>query len=425
MKVMNNLMDLVEKGDIVKTGAKPKLPTTIPDLTDTMLNVYRIPLKYLYFNDENGRISTQIKREFGNLKPKPDLVDKKYNDNIANFIMEDNPTALKKTKKSIKEKGQQIYGYVLSDGRIIDGNRRFTALRQLQLETGESQFFEAVILPFTYDAKAHRAQIKRLELAIQMGTEEKLSYDPVDLSVDIYQTVIKDELMTAKDYSSEANIKLKEVNDRIATVDLIKDFLDFINSPEDAYYIIKDLKIYNPLYELTKKFATIFPKKGPTYEQTKETAFILLGKMVLAGGDTVRETRSYIKNIVKSSANNDYNDLIEEEVENVRDVLDSEPTNSASDYHEKLQRVVPEIRKITSEYNKISSQQNRGKSIENFIDDVKESLNVLQDMEKGDGVTGNLRFNNFSKNQVEEIRDLLVQINLTSHQLIEVYEDEL
>lgn len=41
-------MNLVESGDIAKTGAKPKLPTTIPKLTDTMLDVYRIPLKYLW-----------------------------------------------------------------------------------------------------------------------------------------------------------------------------------------------------------------------------------------------------------------------------------------------------------------------------------------------------------------------------------------
>ena len=30
-------MDLGRTGEIAKTGAKPKLPTTIPNLTDTML----------------------------------------------------------------------------------------------------------------------------------------------------------------------------------------------------------------------------------------------------------------------------------------------------------------------------------------------------------------------------------------------------
>ena len=94
-------MNLVESGDIAKTGAKPKLPTTIPKLTDTMLDVYRIPLKYLYYNDENGRISTQIRREFGTLSPHADELDSNYNDKIAAFIEEDNASALKKTKKSI------------------------------------------------------------------------------------------------------------------------------------------------------------------------------------------------------------------------------------------------------------------------------------------------------------------------------------
>ena len=54
----------------------------------------------------------------------------------------------------------------------------------------ETYLFEAVILPFTYASKTERAEIKRLELAIQMGTEERQAYDPVDLAVDIYQTVV-------------------------------------------------------------------------------------------------------------------------------------------------------------------------------------------------------------------------------------------
>ena len=70
----SNLLNLVETGVIAKTGAKPKLPTTIPNLTDTMLDVYRIPLKYLYYNNENGRISTQIKRIYGNLEPHTDCL---------------------------------------------------------------------------------------------------------------------------------------------------------------------------------------------------------------------------------------------------------------------------------------------------------------------------------------------------------------
>ena len=418
-------MELARSGEIAITGAKPKLPTTIPNLTDTMLDVYRIPLKYLYFNDENGRISTQIKRDFGRLKPHSDEVGTEYNDKIARFTEEDNLASLKKTKKSIKEKGQQVYGYVLLDGRIIDGNRRYTALRQLQSETGASHYFEAVILPFTYDAKADRAQIKRLELAIQMGVEEKLQYDPVDLAVDIYQTIIEDELMTAKDYSREANMSDKDVKDRIATVELMHDFLEFINAPVDAYYIVKDVKLYNPLYELAKRFAINFPDKGPKYEQTKVTAFALLSKMVLTGGDTVREVREYVKNIVTSPVNDTYNDTVEDTIEDLRDKLESEPITSAAEYRKRLEEATPELREVTEVYNSTVNRQARGKNVDNFVSSIRETLNMLRDIKRGSGLTGNLHFNNFSRDQVEEIRDMMVKVNIISGDLIEVYEDEL
>lgn len=416
---------MVESGELSDTGAKPKLPTTIPNLTDKMLNVYSIPLKYLYYNDENGRISTQIKREYGDLEAHSDENGTDYNDKISKFIVEDNPTALKKTKKSIEEKGQQVYGYVLEDGRVIDGNRRFTALRQLEKEIGSTWNFEAVILPFTYDAKVDRSKIKRLELAIQLGTEERLSYDPVDLAVDVYNTVIKDELMTVKDYSNETNIATKEVKAKIATVEMMHEFLIFINAPEDAYYIIKDLKLYNPLYELAKKLSKNFPDKGPNYEQTKETMFAFLGKIVHSGGDTVREVRDYMKNIVNSGANDNYNNLVEETVDDFRDKLEEAPIESATEYRKRIENATPELRKMNEIYVTTTNHQNRNKNIDNFINEIREITNTLEDIKNSGGLTESLHFSNFTKDQVTDVREHLIQINLISEDLIEVYGDEL
>lgn len=86
---------------------------------------------------------------------------------------------------------------------------------------------------------------------------------------------------------------------------------------------------------------------------------------------------------------------------------------------------MPEIRQVTEVYNQTVNRQNRGQSIDNFISDFNDALSTLQDAKRGDGLTGNLHFSNFSKSQIEEIRDLLIQINLVSGDLIEVYEDEL
>lgn len=390
-----------------------------------MLDVYSIPLEFLYFNNENGRIASQIKREYGTLDPHTDKSGRDYNDKIAEFIVSDNESAFKKTKKSIKQKGQQVYGYVLQDGRIIDGNRRFTALRQLEAETGQTWNFEAVILPFTYDAKVNRTQIKRLELAIQMGTEERQDYDPVDLAVDVYNTVEKDHLMTAQDYALEADIKIGEIERKIETVELIKDFLVFINAQEEAYYFIKDLKLYNPLYELAKIFKKKYPKKGSKYEQEKITAFVMLNKMAMTGGDTVREVRDYSKSIIGKEDGDAFNKEIEDAVDDFRDILEEKPIDSVADLNSRLEAAAPELREVNEKYDSIVKRQNRGKNINNFISDIKDMSETLKDLQKGDGLTGNLHFNNFSESQIREIRDLLISINLASGDLLEVYEDEL
>lgn len=419
------LLDLIQNGQLIKTGAKPKLPIQIAKVTEGMLDVYRIPLEHLYYNDENGRIASAISRLENRLVPAKDTDNPDYNLSIERMVVEDNSAKLKQTKKSIRESGQKVFGYVLADGRVIDGNRRYTALRQLAKETGESYFFEAVILPFTYELKTERAEIKRLELAIQMGTEERQAYDPVDLSVDIYQTVVVDQLISVADYSKEAKINKKEVSDRIETVLLMQDFLKFINAKSNAYHIIKDTKLYTPLYELSKKLSRQFPKKGPIYEQSKITTFALLSKMLSVGDDIGRDIREYYKSILTTGENTDFNESVEDTINDLQDKLEENTIHSAAELRRALEKTTPELRIISSEFIQTMNKHNRGKNIESFIGDIKETLNVLKDMEKGDGLTGHLNFNNFSKDQINEIRDYLIQINLTSKELIGIYDDEI
>lgn len=53
---------------------------------------------------------------------------------VQNILTNDDDKAkkeMKALKRDIAMKGQSEPGYVLSDGRVIDGNRRFTARRLL------------------------------------------------------------------------------------------------------------------------------------------------------------------------------------------------------------------------------------------------------------------------------------------------------
>lgn len=420
-----NLVEMAQNGELLKTGAKPKLPIKMAGLNESNLDVYRIPLELLFFNNENGRIASAISRLDREISPAYEFEDPEYNQLIENMISEDNLAALKQTKNSINKSGQKVFGYVLADGRVIDGNRRFSALRQLENESGTTHYFEAVVLPITYDSKASRAEIKRLELAIQLGTEEREAYDPVDLSVDIYQTVVVNKLMSEQDYSREANIRIRELTNRILAVELMHDFLSFINAKTHAYHIIKDSKLYNPIAELAKKLNSQFPQKGPRYEDSKIASFALLIKMLATGGDTVREIRDYFKDVLTTGANEEFIERTLDAVDDLRDNLETEEIKSVTDLRNTIEASTPAIREINEAYIQIRNKQNRGKNVENFIGQIKDAKELFNDIRNGNGLTGNLNYSNFSKDQIREIRELLIQIRVYSEDLIGIYEDEL
>lgn len=420
-----SLSQLANEQVIKPTGAKPKLPTSIRNLNENTLEVYSIPLKYLYYNDENGRISTAISREEERIMVPAEGDLEPYNLKIEEMVFQSNPQKLEATKKSIGDKKQQVFGYVLDDGRVIDGNRRFTALRQLSREEQKAYGFEAVILPFSYESEADRSEIKRLELALQMGEEAKEAYDPVDLSLDVYKTVKELQLMDAGDYANESGMKKKEIQERINVVELMQDFLETINAKPNSYYLIKDLGLYAALAEVSKKLNQQFEKGEPKFEQTKVVSFAMLSRGIAAGKDGRASARDYLREIVSSPINSDFNDEVEETVEDLRDRFEEAPVTKASDFREVLDRAQPELRKINSDYNETVNRLNRGQNVEFFIASVKESLNTLKDMQKGDGMTGSLTFTDFNKDEIKEIRQYLVDIQYISRELIDTYDSEL
>lgn len=229
---MTSLIKLAKEGKLEKTGAKPKLPIKVDGISSETLDVYKIPLEYLYYNDKNGRIATGISQYQEELNPANEQDNPQYNNFVAKLIEKDNSVALKRTEKSIAASGQQVYGYVLDDGRIVDGNRRFTALRDIKQSTGKTVYFEAVVLPFSYNNTTERVKIKKLELAIQMGVEERKDYDPVDLAVDIYQTTNgKNPIMTQADYAADSHMRLTEVKKYYNGAIYMRKFLQFIGAP--------------------------------------------------------------------------------------------------------------------------------------------------------------------------------------------------
>ena len=147
---VSNLNKLIGTDIVMKTTLTKKL--TLGG-KEQAFPVFKVKLEYLYYNDQNDRVGTWISRycsENGN-NSLSSLERDKYNDVIEEFVYESNPDAIKKTQKNIQRYGQREPGVTLFDGRIIDGNRRYTCLRRLNREDADIQYFETVLIDSDID----------------------------------------------------------------------------------------------------------------------------------------------------------------------------------------------------------------------------------------------------------------------------------
>ena len=263
---VEDLMTLIRTNKIYKTKQTRKV--TFAGKTE-LYPVYRVRLDAMYYNDQNDRIATWISRyraENGT-GALSSLKSQEYNDVIENFIYESNPDSIKKTQKNIALVGQQQPGVILADGRIVDGNRRYTCLRRIQRESGEKQFFETVIM--NADMNRDRKQIKLLELSIQHGEEKKVDYDMIDYAIGTYRDVVVTKLLTAEEYAASTNESVADVRKRIETAGLISEFLEYVKLP-GQYHVARDYQVYSLFFEMLPLLSKM---SGTEKELLKKIAF--------------------------------------------------------------------------------------------------------------------------------------------------------
>lgn len=241
-----NLLELQDASLVEKTNLTRKL--TLGGVTKAY-PVYRVRLDLLYYNDQNDRIATWITQ----YKSDPenaafDTLDREqYNKTIEGFIIASNPAAMEKTKNNIALVNQREPGVVLADGRIIDGNRRFTCLRLLHAENPAFNYFETVILEAS--VQEDHKQIKMLELAIQHGEEQRVDYNLIDLAIGAYHDIVETGLLTIDEYAESTGMSVSEIKRRLEIAQLIIDFLAFMGVP-GQYHIAREMQIFAGFYEL-------------------------------------------------------------------------------------------------------------------------------------------------------------------------------
>lgn len=255
--------------------------------------VYQVRLDVLFYNDQNDRISTWISGyEAENGKDAlSELNIEIFNRIVENFITESNPESIQKTQKNIALVGQREPGVTLADGRVVDGNRRFTCLRRMQRECTEPLYFETVIMDM--DIREDKKQIKLLELAIQHGEEKKVDYDLIDYAVGTYRDIVLTGLLTVEEYAASTNEPPSEVKKRIEIAEIICDFLSCIKLP-DQYHTAREYQVYSLFQEMMPALRAL-DAEGKTV--LKKIAFnnIVL-KAIKDQRKFIRDIRGLIKN---------------------------------------------------------------------------------------------------------------------------------
>lgn len=251
--------------------------------------VYRIRLDQLYYNDQNDRIATWISKynaENGEIN----VDSPNYNEIVHDMIKESNEDAFKKTKSNIRSFEQRESGVVLRDGRIIDGNRRFTCLRELSHDDAKFNWFDAVILDSTYDDEYGKKAIKSLELTLQHGAEKQVDYDPINKLVGVYKDLVEDgHKFEVSEYARCINQKESEVRKSMEISKLMVEFLKFINAPKQ-FYIAMNMNINGPLVEMYSVL-----KKLPDDDVRERFKRHMFTALLYGSGDMTRDIRRFKK----------------------------------------------------------------------------------------------------------------------------------
>ena len=417
MKMNHDLNELIKNENIEKTTLTKRL--TIGGETKDY-PVYKFPLEYLYYNDQNGRINTVYHQYISNHgKLTPEIGESKYNEIFEKFIFDSKKQALKDTQISISEKGQQEPGVILSDGRVIDGNRRFTALRRIQRETNIKQYFEAVILSFDIKKKLDEKKIKELELDLQLGREERVSYDPIDRIFDVYNTIEVQKLMTPEEYKKASGAgNTKRINKDLRLAKLIIKFLSIVapnENPIDKFYLARELKLDGPLEDIERTINKLKKDKETITQNVLTILAVQIAKSKIGDRDITRKIRDVKYNILDNPEMKErFLGATDEHVDNIIDFFEANPIEQASDLKNNLNNNL-EIAEISSKLLQTTNRlSNRGQITANrrqSLVKLQEIRDTLEDLSSED--LKELHEEEFfeAKEILQEIRDLAFKLS--------------
>jgi hypothetical protein len=201
------------------------------DATLQPMPYFKIPLEYLIYNADNGRILSRTLA----LKGQEEVIDPESDDGnkkIEEFLEVSDKSKNAKTEADIRKWGQKEVGIVTLDGIVIDGNRRLMTLNKISRKppkdkpSSDFKYFKAVILPIKL--KDNFKEIKRLETIVQMGEDKKADYGAIEKYLQIKTSLaagVSDSEIA--EYMNEKESKIQQYKKTLAEMEKYLDYLGY------------------------------------------------------------------------------------------------------------------------------------------------------------------------------------------------------
>lgn len=352
------------------------------------LRVYRIPISDLYFNIENGRYADKmIQLKADNPSIDIDPKKEKWRDEIYNMLKgdykgsidiggtEDDKLEFNRLKDDIKKREQLDPGIVLSDGGVIDGNRRLAVLMDIK----EMRFnrFDGVILPEDISAEDRW----RIEVGIQLGRDQRLEYSYINKLLKIreglklYRQTKLPKGMTPESMVANAlyGVQPKEIIDEIERINFIDEFLEFFKMSGQYH----SLGAHGERFIEAVKIMKSAEKLQPTQRARLKVQLFVIIKESIMNNRELRDIRKALGG--DSKARGRKSNPIQKAVEHLITHA-SEPKNVKEAYvGKKQQKIVEKTSIICQEFQDIYTAERNSSQPLNLAKDARIKLQTLKE----------------------------------------------
>lgn len=220
VEIENNKKTILALLKAEKEKSTPRTTTMTIKGNLKTLYVIKLNLKNAYLNHDNNRISTQLDdmgQDANEIRSNPNSSISQ--DKIAQLLSE--TPEFSKLMEEIEDDGQQEPGLITNDGKLVNGNTRYVALKKLKENGRDFGGIDVAVLEEGTDLD----DIMQYELALQFRTYTLQKYSYVN-QLRTYEKYLKMNDNSYKDLASKIGWKRngeKKVKQCMRILDLINE----------------------------------------------------------------------------------------------------------------------------------------------------------------------------------------------------------